>query len=57
MTKLLTRQQEIQGLKKMVDELRMENCNRVADLICEEIVRLEEKRTNQQIMTSPITMI
>jgi len=47
MTKLPTRQQEIQGLKNMVDELRMENCNRVADLICEEIARLEEeKRTN-----------
>ena len=44
MTKLLTRQQEIQGLKKMVDELRMENGNRVADLICEEIARLEEEK-------------
>jgi hypothetical protein len=46
MTKLPTRQQEIEGLKNMVEELRMENGNRVADLICEEIVRLEEKRTN-----------
>jgi hypothetical protein len=47
MTKLPTRQEEIEGLKNMVDELRMENCNRVADLICKEIARLEEeKRTN-----------
>jgi len=47
MTKLPTRQEEIEGLKNMVDELRMENCNRVADLIRKEIARLEEeKRTN-----------
>jgi hypothetical protein len=44
MTKLPTRQQEIEGLKNMVEELRMENGNRVADLICEEIARLEEEK-------------
>jgi hypothetical protein len=41
------RQQEIEGLKNLVDELRMENCNRVADLICEEIVRLEEEELEE----------
>jgi hypothetical protein len=37
------RQQEIEGLKSLVDELRMENCYRVADRICKEIARLEEE--------------
>ena len=47
MTKLLIKQEEIEGLKNMVDELRMENCNRVADLICKEIARREEEKQEE----------
>jgi hypothetical protein len=41
------RQEEIEGLKSLVDELRMENCNRVADQICKEIARLEEEEQEE----------
>jgi hypothetical protein len=35
--KLLSREQEIQGMKDLIDELKSENCNRVADLVAEEL--------------------
>ncbi|HEY1247913.1 MAG TPA: hypothetical protein VGE97_02890 [Nitrososphaera sp.] len=42
--KMITRRkQEIAGLKELVEELRMKNCTRTADLICEDIFRLEEE--------------
>jgi hypothetical protein len=44
---ILTRQQEIEGLKNLLDELRMENCNRLADLTCKEIARLEEEEQEE----------
>jgi hypothetical protein len=47
MTKLLIKQEEIEGLKNMVEELRMENCYRVADLICKEIARREEEKQEE----------
>jgi hypothetical protein len=41
-TKLLSREHDIAELKDLVDELRSEKCNKVADIICKEIARLEE---------------
>jgi hypothetical protein len=40
-TKLLSREHDIAELKDL-DELRSEKCNKVADIICKEIARLEE---------------
>jgi hypothetical protein len=44
----LSIEDEIEGLKRMIGELRSENCNEAADILCEELQQLHQEQEQEQ---------
>jgi hypothetical protein len=46
--KVLSIEDEIEGLKRIIEELRSENCNEAANILCEELQRLHQEQEQEK---------